>query len=175
MRPVDPNLTALRSDLERLGYVVVPHGDHLCVRLSLFASVRVHRHEGRFDLRPQFGPFSRTGGLLATTGVATAALSASALTVGLAPLTAIVAFLGVVGLAHDACRYVITEGALTRLQLLAAGALPAREPLRSTTPRDALAAAEGAALQPGMPVIQQRPSPSEPPQALRPPSRKTLP
>jgi hypothetical protein len=32
----------------------------------------------------------------------------------------LVAFLGMVGLAHDACRFVLTEGCLTRLQQLIA-------------------------------------------------------
>jgi hypothetical protein len=37
-------------------------------------------------------------------------------------LTLIVGFLGVIGLAHDACRFVITEGCLTRLQNIIAAA-----------------------------------------------------
>jgi len=116
---LDPALLELNTELDRLGYKVVPHGDHLCVRLPLFASVRVHHSEGRFRFSPQFGPFGRTGGLLLTSGAAAIALGGVAIAVGLSALTLVVGFLGVVALAHDACRFIITEGALTRLQQLA--------------------------------------------------------
>jgi len=116
---LDPALVTMQGRLEQLGYTVVSHGDHLCVRLPLLTSVRIRIKEGgRLHLVPQFGPFRRSNGLLATSGVATAAVAASALVAGLGPLTAVVAFLGVVALAHDACRFVISEGAITRLQLL---------------------------------------------------------
>ena len=52
----DPELAALRAELERLGHVVAPHGDHLCVRLPLFASVRVRLEEGRLRCQPLVGP-----------------------------------------------------------------------------------------------------------------------
>ena len=116
MQALDPALLALRSELEHLDYVVVPHGDHICVRLPLISSVRI-RHSGeRFRFTPQFGPFRRSGGLLFTSGVSAAAVAGTAFAVGLAPLTLVVGFLGVIALAHDACRFVITEGCLTRLQ-----------------------------------------------------------
>ena len=118
--PLDPELLTLRSRLEQLDYVVVPHGDHICVRLPLISSVRIRHTGDRFRFTPQFGPFRRSGGLLFTSGVSAAAVAASALTIGLAPLTLIVGFLGVIGLAHDACRFVITEGCLTRLQSIIA-------------------------------------------------------
>jgi hypothetical protein len=65
---------------------------------------------------------------LATSGVSAAAVGASALAFGLAPLTLFIGFLGMVALAHDACRFVLTEGCLTRLQQLIAssGALSSR-------------------------------------------------
>lgn len=117
---LDPALLTLRSELEHLDYVVVPHGDHICVRLPLISSVRI-RHDGdRFRFTPQFGPFRRTGGLMFTSGVSIAAVAGAAFTVGLAPLTLVVGFLGVIGLAHDACRFVLTEGCLTRLQQIIA-------------------------------------------------------
>jgi len=119
VQSLDPALLELNGELDRLGYKVVPHGDHLCVRLPLFASVRVHHSEGRFRFSPQFGPFGRTGGLLLTSGAAAIALGGVAIAAGLSALTLVVGFLGVVALAHDACRFVITEGALTRLQQLA--------------------------------------------------------
>lgn len=114
-----PTLTALSEELDRLGYKVVSHGDHICVRLPLFSSVRVRVAGDRFRFSPQFGPFGRTGGLLVTSGVAAAAVGGIAIAFGVAPVTLIAGFLGVVALAHDACRFVITEGALTRLQQLA--------------------------------------------------------
>ena len=135
MTQLDPMLAELRIRLERLGYVVVPHGDHLCVRLPLLTSVRVRRApDGRLTLTPQFGPLGRSGGLLATSGAATAAVGATALAAGLAPVTMVVGFLGVVALAHDACRFVLTEGALTRLQLLVTGPEALGPAVASTAP-----------------------------------------
>lgn len=116
VKALDPALLALRSELENLDYVVVPHGDHICVRLPLISSVRIRHNGERFRFTPQFGPFRRSGGLLFTSGVSAAAVAGTAFAIGLAPLTLVVGFLGVIALAHDACRFVITEGCLTRLQ-----------------------------------------------------------
>src|SRR5215208_4977539 len=119
--PPDPVLDVLRAELERLGYVVVPHGaGGICVRLPLVASVRIRRDaEGRFRFTPKFGPFGRSGGLLFTTAASAAVVGGTALAAGAAaPFTLLAAFLGVTALAHDACRFVLTEGCLTRLQQL---------------------------------------------------------
>jgi len=51
-----------------------------------------------------------------TSALSATAVAGTALAVGLAPMTLIVGFLGVIALAHDACRFVVTEGCLTRLQ-----------------------------------------------------------
>ena len=128
MNTLDPDLEVLRAELDRLDYVVVQHGDHICVRLPLVSSVRIRHTEGRFRFVPQFGPFRRSGGLLFTSGVSVAAVGAAALAFGAAPVTLMVGFLGMVALAHDACRFVLTEGCLTRLQQLIAssGALSSR-------------------------------------------------
>ena len=69
--------------------------------------------------------------MLFTSGASVAAVGAAALAFGAAPLTLLVGFLGVVALAHDACRFVLTEGCLTRLQQLIAssGALSSRRQL----------------------------------------------
>jgi hypothetical protein len=93
--------------------------------------VRIRHSEGRFRFVPQFGPFPRSGGLLLTSGTSAAAVGVAALALGAAPLTLFIGFLGVVALAHDACRFVITEGCLTRLQQLIAssGALSSRSRL----------------------------------------------
>ena len=47
-----PELAAFRADLEELGYVVVPHGDHLCVRLPQFASVAI-KDKGKASRPPK--------------------------------------------------------------------------------------------------------------------------
>lgn len=132
--PLDESLISLQSELEHLDYVVVPHGDHICVRLPLISSVRIRHNGDRFRFTPQFGPFKRSGGLLFTSGVSAAAVAGTAFAVGLAPLTLVVSFLGVIALAHDACRFVITEGCLTRLQnIIAASASLRSGPDRALT------------------------------------------
>jgi hypothetical protein len=120
MNSLDPELAALQAELEELDYVVVDHGDHICVRLPLISSVRIRHSRGRFRFSPQFGPFRRSGGLFFTTGVSIAAVAAAAFIFGASAVTFVVGFLGVVALAHDACRFVLTEGFLTRLQQLLA-------------------------------------------------------
>lgn len=144
MQSLDADLNLLRDELERLDYVVVQHGDHICVRLPLVSSVRIRHADGRFRFVPQFGPFRRSGGLLFTSGVSATAVGAAALTFGAAPLTLMVGFLGMVALAHDACRFVLTEGCLTRLQQLIAssGVLS----LRSRAPALGMSSAERPAL-----------------------------
>jgi len=135
MSSLDADLEMLRAELERLDYVVVPHGDHICVRLPLISSVRIRHTEGRFRFVPQFGPFRRSGGLLLTSGFWAAAFGFAAFALGATPPTLLIGFLGVVALAHDACRFVITEGCLTRLQQLIAssGALSSRSRLPAST------------------------------------------
>ena len=115
---VDNALTDLRQTLDRLGYVVVPHGDHLCVRLPLAASVRVYSSGGRLRLVSRFGPFGRMTAVLVTGAVGVAALAAALVTLGLGPAALVVGFLGLVGLAHDGYRFVLTESCMTRLQQL---------------------------------------------------------
>ena len=137
MTSIDPDLVALRAELERLDYVVVDHREHICVRMPLLSSIVISHTNGRFQFVPQFGPFRRSGGLLFTSVVSIAAVAASAFAFGVAPLTLLIGFLGIVALAHDACRFVLTEGCLTRLQQLitSSGTLPAREtPPALTTP-----------------------------------------
>jgi len=115
---VDSVLAELRQTLDRLGYVVVPHGDYLCVRLPLAASVRVYSSNGRVRLVSRFGPFGRMSAVLVTAGVGVAALAGALATFGLGPAALVVAFLAVVGLAHDGYRFVLTESCTTRLQQL---------------------------------------------------------
>ena len=114
---VDNALTELRQTLDRLGYVVVPHKDHLCVRLPLAASVRVYSSAGRVRLVSRFGPFGRTTGVLVTGALSVVAV-AGALALLAPPVALVAGFLGLVGLAHDGYRFVLTESCTTRLQQL---------------------------------------------------------
>ncbi len=111
-------LTEIRQRLDRLGYVVVPHGDHLCVRLPLAASVRVYSTNGRLRLVSRFGPFGRMTGVLATAAVGVAALAGALAMFGPGAVALVVGFLAVTGLAHDGYRFVLTESCTTRLQQL---------------------------------------------------------
>ena len=115
---LDNTLAELRQILDRLGYVVVPHGDHLCVRLPLAASVRVYSSNGRVRLVSRFGPFGRMTAVLATAVVGVAALAGALAVLGLGPVALVAGFLAVVGLAHDGYRFVLTESCMTRLQQL---------------------------------------------------------
>ena len=132
MKSLDPELAVLSNELRRLDYVVVHHGDYICVRLPLISSVRIHHApDGHFRFVPQVGPFNRSTGLFVTSGISVGVVGAAALTVGLAPLTFVLGFLGIVAMAHDACRFAVTEGCLTRLQQLIY-ARDARAPLTSS-------------------------------------------
>ena len=124
-----PELAAFRADLEELGYVVVPHGDHLCVRLPQFASVRVKLDADGLQFIPQFGPLRRNHSSALTLGGASAAVIAALALTGVGAVALGAAFLGTMLAARDVGRYIVTEGCITRLQLLwtarAAGATPA--------------------------------------------------
>src|SRR5437763_733781 len=115
---MDASLVELSQSLERLGYVVAPHKNHICVRLALGVSIRVHSSEGRFRFVPQFGPFGRTTGLLVTSAGATGLVGATVVALGLSPVAVVAVFVGLVLLGHDACRFVVSEACLTRLQQL---------------------------------------------------------
>jgi hypothetical protein len=113
-----PQLTAFRAELEELGYVVVPHGDHLCVRLPQFASVRVKLLPDGVQFVPQFGPLRRHHSSALTLGGASAAVAAALALTGVGALALGAAFVGTMLAARDVGRYIVTEGCVTRLQLL---------------------------------------------------------
>ena len=115
---MDAPLVELTQTLERLGYVVAPHKNHICVRLALGVSIRVHSSEGRFRFVPQFGPFGRTSGLLVTSAGATGLVGATVVALGMSPVAIVAGFVGLVLLGHDACRFVVSEACMTRLQQL---------------------------------------------------------
>ena len=144
----DPEIAALRTELEQLGVVVAPHSDHLCVRLPLFASVRVRiDEEGRLDCEPMFGPLRRMHAFLFSTTALTVAASAALYThASVGPL---LAFLAVMSGLGSVCRFVLTENCVTRVQMLWA----ARERGRG---RDLISALQGDA-----PALMERVSSSE--------------
>lgn len=130
-----PELAAFRVDLEELGYVVVPHGDHLCVRLPQFASVRVRLRDGALQFVPQFGPLRRQHSSALTLGGASVVVVGALALTGVGAVALGAAFIGVMLAARDVGRYVVTEGCITRLQLLwAARAVPAVQSLAPTRP-----------------------------------------
>jgi hypothetical protein len=128
-----PELAAFRADLEELGYVVVPHGDHLCVRLPQFASVRVRLRDGALQFVPQFGPLRRQHSSALTLGGASAVVVGALAVTGVGALALGAAFVGVMLAARDVGRYVVTEGCITRLQLLWAARSTAVVPAPSPT------------------------------------------
>jgi hypothetical protein len=115
----DPEIAALRTDLERVGIVVAPHRDHLCVRLPLFTAVRVRVDEaGRLDCEPMFGPLQRTHALLSSTTILTAAALGLFYFTGVSALSVGAAFLSIMSGLGNAWRFVLTENCITRVQLL---------------------------------------------------------
>jgi hypothetical protein len=115
----DPEIAALRTELEQLGIVVAPHRDHLCVRLPLLASVRVRVDDrGRLDCEPMFGPLNRTHALLASTTSRTALTATLLYATGTSPLAFGAAFLTIMSGLASAWRFILTENCITRIQLL---------------------------------------------------------
>src|SRR5918998_1284302 len=131
----DPEIAALRTDLERLGAVVAPHRDHLCVRLPLFASVRVRVDgEGRLDCQPMFGPLPRSRAVLASTTLLTVGAGGLLYATGASPLALTVAFVAVMSALGSICRFVVTESCITRVQLLWAARTGGRREMPSPLP-----------------------------------------
>ncbi len=117
MPALHPALLELRTELERQGSVVVCHGDYICVRLPLVASVRIRLNGGQLHFEPRFGPFGRGTSLVVTPIVAVLAVTLAATTAPLAPVI-MTAFASTVMVLYDIQRLIMTEGAMTRLQLL---------------------------------------------------------
>lgn len=131
----DPEIAALRTDLERLGVVVAPHSDHLCVRLPLFAAVRVRLEDGNLRCDPIFGPLPRTSDLLLTLSGLTALVGGLFYFGGPTPVALTAGFAGVMVAAAQVCRFVLTESCITRVQLLWAARLgAARDGLSAIPP-----------------------------------------
>jgi len=112
-----PALLELGTELERQGSVVVNHGDYICIRLPFFASVRIRLNEGHLHFEPRFGPLGRGTSLVLTPIVVVMAL---AFVSAAAPLvtTVVSAFAATLAVLYDIARLIMTEGAMTRVQLL---------------------------------------------------------
>jgi hypothetical protein len=116
--PLHPELLRFGRQLEAVGMVATVHADHLCVRLPLLASVRVRYDGARLTLEPRFGAASRTMATLSTFG------SVSALIVGMTaagiavPALVAVGSLGALAGIYDVIRFVVTDGAITRVTTL---------------------------------------------------------
>lgn len=114
---MDDTLSKFQDELERVGLRVVPHRNHLCVRLPLFASVRVHVQDGELKLHMQTGP-TGPGRMLGWTAVcSTVLVGVLAATVGMGPLTFTAAFAAVALLVLELGQLVLADGCATRLML----------------------------------------------------------
>ena len=128
----DPEIAALRTEMEELGLVVAPHRDHLCVRLPLFTAVRVRIDEaGRLKCEPMFGPLARSRSMFLNTVAAALVAGGLFYETGASALAFTVAFLGLLSAAATVCRFVLTESCITRVQLLWAARLKSRGDLLS--------------------------------------------
>lgn len=114
---LEPGLQRLREELERLGMVVVPHGDHICVRLPLLTSVHVRVEGGVLRCEPRIGPLPRAS-TLAGTAAATAGSVATVAIAGLPALPLILATGGLAALGVQLGGFVLAESCITRVQLL---------------------------------------------------------
>jgi hypothetical protein len=139
---MDPALAAFQAELERVGLRVVPHRNHLCVRLPLFASVLVRAEQGELRLEPLAGP-TKPGRAMAWTSIAgTGIVGGLAFGVGLGALT-VTAAVGLIALlAVEVGQIVLADGCATRLamQWSARRALPP-SPVRSGDVNPKLSAA----------------------------------
>lgn len=143
MPQLHPALAEFQTELERQGFVVVGHGDYICVRLPLVASVRVHLNAGHLHFEPRFGTLSR-GASLVVTPITALLVVGGVAAVASIPAAILAAFVGALTVLYEVSRVVMTEGTMTRLQIL----WTTRPP-----PRDAL---EGADATP--PIVASRPA-----------------
>ena len=146
----DPALAALGDELERLGFVVVPHGQHVCVRLPLLASVVVRTAGGTLRLQPKFGPFKRSSALVLGAVGLPAAVAAvlAALGPGLASFGAAAG--AAAYLLTDVYRLILTESCGARLQALWAERGAAPRHVRAPVPGGGVARLPGSSPEEGL-------------------------
>ena len=109
-------MEALAERLDMLGLVIVPHGDHIGIRLSLMTSVRVHVHDGRLSVDAHFGPYPRTRATVVKTLGLTALAFASLIPGSPVPAGMAVVFLALALWGYDALRYTLTEACITQVR-----------------------------------------------------------
>jgi hypothetical protein len=113
-----PELLSFGRRLEAVGIVAAVHADHLCVRLPLLASVRVRYDGQRLTLEPRFGVLSRTVSVLSTFGSLIALLAGMVAVEIAVPVLVMVGSLGACAVVYDGMRFIVTEGAVTRVTTL---------------------------------------------------------
>lgn len=123
----DPQLDAIGEEAARLGDVVVPHRDFVCVRLPLSASVRVYRGGIGFRMVGRIGFLGREAATALTLAASGAAL-VGAIAADSIEGTIVAGFAGIVATCYNAAALVITELAIGRLQELIARRMPAALP-----------------------------------------------
>jgi hypothetical protein len=155
-----PALAEFRTELERLGFVVVCHGSYLCVRLPLAASVRIHLNGTQLHFEPRFAMFSRGTSLVVTPTVAILAVAGVA-SVASIPALIVAAFAGSLTVLYDIARLIMTENTTTRLQLLWTTRPPPSDVLLDGTGAGgSLPASRPVAIGEGVPVPATRPLPT---------------
>src|SRR5690349_15324356 len=105
-------IDALAARLQTMGFMIVPHGEQIGVRLSLMTSVRISVHDGRLYLEPHFGPLKRTYATVIKT-VGLTVLGFLSLLPGFpVPVGLLIVFLALALWGYDAVRYTITESCM---------------------------------------------------------------
>lgn len=100
-----------------MGFLVVPHGDYIGVRLSLMTSVRVGiAADGHLTCQPYFGVLDRTHAtVVKTLGFTMLAFAALVHQVAL-PIEMGVAFLALSLWGFDGLRYTLTESCVSQVR-----------------------------------------------------------
>lgn len=116
--PQRPPLDGLQEELRALGLVVVPRAGGFEVRLSLLESVRVSLREGALHCEPRFGAAPRARASWALMMITAVLIPTLLRDTGITPLTLASVFLILAGVGFHGMRYVATEAAITKIQLL---------------------------------------------------------
>jgi hypothetical protein len=111
-------LKALRVELERLGYVVVEHSDHICVRFRMLSHVRVFLQGDRLQCDARFGLLPRARASALSFGVMTAIAAIHVALQGVSPTSLLYCGLAVLSAVYNLARYVSTENCITRVQVV---------------------------------------------------------
>jgi hypothetical protein len=109
-------IEALTERLRLMGFVIVPHGDQIGLRLSLMTSVKVGVHDGLLSVEPHFGPFKRTYATVIKTLGLTVLGFVSLLPVFPVPAGLAIVFLALALWGYDAVRYTLTESCIAQVR-----------------------------------------------------------